>query len=320
MNDPTVTPVDILEQKNWLKDFRSQTGASWSELGKRIGIPQSTLAAFGSEKGYGGPEQPLADKIFRYRQLLVTQASIEVEAPETPGYFETPTSKQLNQVLAYGQRGKIVLAAMGPGTGKTMTAKHFAACYANVFVATMAPSTAGVNTMQIEVLEALGEKNPVGTPQKLSRRIRELLDGLGKPMLIIDEAQHLSEKSIEEIRSWHDAVGCGIALFGNVGVLQRLEGGNRASAFAQLYSRVSLKVVRPLPLIADIDALAEAWGMFDEPVTIYLHKIGMLPGGLRGLTMTLELASMLAAADRKVLALDHIKDAWAQLSSRTVSM
>ena len=318
MNDPAVTPVDIAEQKNWLNDLRRQTGAGWAELGKRIGIPQSTLAAFGSERGYSGNEQPIADKIFRYRQTLATQASIAVEAPETPGYFETSTSKQLNQVLAYGQRGKIVLAAMGPGTGKTMTARHFAACYANVFVSTMKPSTSGVNTMQIVVLASLGEKNAVGTPQKLSSRICELLEALGNPLLIIDEAQHLSEKSIEEIRSWHDETGCGIALLGNVGVLQRLEGGNRASAYAQLYSRVSLKVVRPLPLLADIDALAEAWEVFDEPFVAYLRKIGMLPGGLRGLTMALELGSMIAAAESQTIQIGHVQDAWAQLSSRAV--
>jgi len=318
MNDPNVTPVDIADQKTWLRDLKNQTNAAWSEIAKRIGVPHSTLAMFASEKGYSGREQPVADKIFRYRQTLSAQASIAAEAPDTPGYFETQTSKQLNQVLAYGQRGKIVLAAMGPGTGKTMTARHFAACFANVFISTMAPSTSGVNTMQIEVLESLGEKNPVGTPQKLSRRIRDLLEALGNPMIIIDEAQHLSEKSIEEIRSWHDSTGCGIALLGNVGVLQRLEGGNRASAYAQLYSRVSLKVVRPLPLLADIDALAEAWEIHDEPFVSYLRKIGMLPGGLRGLTMALELGSMIAASEGQRVQIGHVQDAWAQLSSRAV--
>ena len=154
MNDPAVTPIDILEQKNWLHDLRASSNLSWTELAKRTGIPTGTLSQFGSEKGYGGNELMVAEKVYRYRQLLATQASIEVEAPETPGYFETETSKQLHQVLAYGQRGRIVLAAMGPGTGKTKTAQHFKACYANVVLATMAPSSAGVNTMQIEVLEA----------------------------------------------------------------------------------------------------------------------------------------------------------------------
>jgi DNA transposition AAA+ family ATPase len=320
MNDPSATPIDVAEQKAWLADLRSKTGLSWSELAKRTGIAAGTLSQFGGAKGYGGAEQPIAEKLLRYRQMLAQQASIEIEAPVKPGYFDTQTSLQLGQMLSFAQRGKIVVAAMGPGTGKTMTARHYAACYANVFVATMRPSTAGVNTMQIAMLRSMGEKNAVGTPQKLSDRIIERVENLDKALILIDEAQHLSEKAIEEIRSWHDSTGIGIALLGNIQVMARLEGGggSRSAAYAQIFSRVSLKIVRPLPLLADIDALALAWGIHDTALMAYLQKIGMLPGGLRGLSHALELASMIAASGREVLALDHIQDAWAQLSSRAV--
>ena len=323
MNDLSSTPpsasrIDIEDQRNWIVDHRKQTGMSWSELAKRTGIAQGTISQFGGEHGYAGDEEKVAEKVLRFRQLLAAQASIQVDAPELPGYFETETSKQLTSMLAWAQRGRVVLAALGAGLGKTSAAKQFRACYSNVFLATMTPATAGVNTMQIEVLEALGEKNASGTPQKLSRRIRERVANVGSPLLIVDEAQHLSEKALEEIRGWYDAAGLGIALFGNVGVLQRLQGGNRSDAFAQLFSRVSLKVVRLLPLGGDVDAMAQAWGIFDDSVIAYLRKICMTPGGLRGGTMALELGSMIAASEKKPLALDHLQDAWAQLSSRTV--
>lgn len=317
MNDPSATPVDVLDQKNWLIDYHRKLG-SWAQVAKRIGLPQGTISQFASAKGYGGDEQKLAESIFRFRQMLAAQSAIEVEAPLRPGYFETETSRELTQLLNWSQRGKVVVAALGPGLGKTMSAKNFQACCANVFVATMTPATAGVNTMQIEVLEALGEKNAVGTPQKLSRRIRERVENLSNPCIVIDEAQHSSEKALEEIRSWHDATGCGIALLGNVGVMQRLEGGNRSAAFAQLYSRVSLKMLRNLPLQGDIDMLGEAWNVFDDAVIGLLRKICSTPGGLRNGTHALELASMIAASERKVLDLSHLQDAWAQLSSRAV--
>lgn len=319
MNDPAAQPIDIDEQRHWLIDHRNQLAASWSEMAKRTGIPQGTISQFGSEKGYAGNEQQVAEKVYRYRQMLATQATIAVEAPEVPGFFNTPTSQQLEQVLTMAQRGRIVVGALGPGLGKTMTARRFMTCYPNVIYVAMTPSTAGVNTMQIEVLEAMGDRDAVGTPQKLSRRIRERLRNMRHPLLILDEAQHLSEKALEEIRSWHDAEGVGIALLGNEGVLQRLEGGNRRLAFAQLFSRVSLKVVRSLPLNGDIDALAEAWGIFNEPLIAYLRKVCMTPGGLRSGTMALELASMIAASDGKPLELSALQDAWVQLSSRAVT-
>ena len=317
MNDPAATPIDITDPKNWIIDFHRKLG-SWAQVAKRLGIPQGTISQFASAKGYGGDEQKLADTVFRFRQMLVAQASIEVEAPLRPGYFETETSRELTELLNWSQRGKMVVAALGPGLGKTMSAKNFQACCANVFVATMTPATAGVNTMQIEVLEALGEKNAVGTPQKLSRRIRERVENLSNPCIVIDEAQHSSEKALEEIRSWHDATGVGIALLGNVGVMQRLEGGNRSAAFAQLYSRVSLKMLRNLPLQGDVDMLAEAWGAHDAEVLGLLRNICLTPGGLRNGTHALELASMIAASQRKVLEVGHLQDAWAQLSSRAV--
>jgi len=319
MNDPSKQPIDIEEQRHWLMDHRRTLGASWTEMAKRTGIPSGTISQFGSEKGYAGDEEKIAEKIYRYRQLLTAQASIDVEAPEIPDYYETETSKQLAAMLSWAQRGRVVVAAMGAGLGKSRTARYYSACYPNVFVVTLSPSTSGVNNMQIEVLDALGERDAAGTPQKLSRRIRERVRALRNPLIIVDEAQHASEKTIEEMRSWNDAEGVGIALFGNESVLQRLEGGSRRAAFAQLYSRVSMRMVRSLPLIGDVEAMAAAWEITAPEVTTYLRKIVMAPGGLRSGTMALELATMLAASERRPLDVSHLQDAWAQLSSRAMA-
>ncbi len=319
MNDPATALIDIEEQRKWLIDHRASTQLSWSELAKRVDIPQGTLSQFGSPKGYAGDERRLAEKVYRYSQLLEEQAKIEVEAPELPDYFPTATSEQITSLLTWAQRGRIVVIATGAGMGKTMTAKMYRDCYTHVFLATMSPSTAGVNNMQIEVLEALGERDAVGTPQKLSRRIRERVKNMSKALIVIDEAQHLSEKAIEEIRSWHDATGVGIALLGNVKVMQQLEGGTRSAAFAQLYSRVSMRMIRPLPLQADADALAKAWKVEDEATLSLVRRIVGMPGGLRGGTMALELAWMIAATDKRPLAKEHLQDAWSQLSQRALA-
>ena len=319
MNDPSAQPIDIEEQRAWLLDHRRTSGASWAELAKRMGIPSGTLSQFGSERGYAGNEQGVAEKVYRYRQLLATQATIAVDAPEIPGFFETESSRQLVHLLNWAQRGRIVVAAMGPGNSKTMTARQFAACYPNVFLATMSASTADMTGMQQEVLAALGMPDAVGTARKLSHQVRDRVRDMKNPLIIVDEAQHLSAKAIEEARSWHDNTGVGLALFGNIGVLSRLEGTNRGSAFAQLYSRVSLKIVRAQPLQADADALAEAWGVHGDKEIGQIRRVAAQPGGLRGATMMLELAAMIASAEQAVLAVDHLQDAWAQLSSRAVA-
>ncbi|MBV1917590.1 MAG: AAA family ATPase [Sphingomonadaceae bacterium] len=318
MNDPTATDIDIEEQFRWLRDQKA-AGATWTELADRTDIAQGTISQLGAEKGYTGDARKYAEMIYRYRQTLTVQKQIEGEAPVIPPYFQTSTGDELMKLLTWAQRGRIVYAALGAGMGKTTAAEHFAACYSNVFLTTMAPSSAGVNNMQIEVLAAMGEANASGTPQKLSRRICGRVKNIPNALLIIDEAQHLSEKSVEEIRSWHDKTGLGIALFGNESIRQRLEGGQRAAAYAQLFSRISLNITRHVPLAADADALAEAWHISGKAEQRFIRKIAMVPGGLRGATMALELASMIAVYENKAVALGHLQDAWAQLSSRAVT-
>jgi DNA transposition AAA+ family ATPase len=318
MNDPTKQPIDIEVMRVWLRDHKAAQGLSWAQIAKRMGIAAGTISQFGGG-GYAGDNLSIAQKVYRYQQALVQQATISIEAPEVPGFFECPTSQQLITLLHWGQRGRIVVAAMGPGCCKTMTARHFADCGNNVFYCAMTPSTAGVANMQQEVLAALGEPDAIGTPQKLSRRIRDRVKDLQSPLIIIDEAQHLSEKAIDEIRSWYDAVGVGVALFGNLGVMQRLEGGSRKAAFAQLFSRIGMRIVRPSPLQADADALAAAWQVSGDDEVAQIRKVVMLPGGMRGATMMLELAYMLAASQQDMLKLEHLQDAWAQLSSKVLA-
>ena len=319
MNDPAKQHLDIGEQREWLVEHKAAGQLSWTEIAKRIGIAHGTISSFGGDT-YNGDQEKIAEKIFKYRQLLTTQNQLDIEAPEVPGYFPTPTSLQLENLLKWAQRGRIVVAAMGAGLGKTSTARQFQACFPNVFLVTMAPSTAGVNNMQIEVLSVLGERDAVGTPQKLSRRIREKVRNLTNPVIIIDEAQHLSEKAIEEIRGWHDATGVGIALFGNILVMQRLEGGSRKAAYAQLFSRIGLQIPpRTGALTGDADALADAWNITGEAEIELIRKIAKMPGGLRGATMMIEIGCMIASGEGQKLSLSHLQDARAQLSNRSVA-
>ena len=286
-------------------------------LGRRIGIATGTLSQFGGS-GYAGDEAKIAEAVERYREGLAVQASIALQAPDVPGYYETETSRDLLGRYGWAQRGKMVAIATGPGTGKTISARHYQDTVQNVWIMTAAPSSAGVNTMQVETLAVLGERDAKGTPQALTRRILDRVRNTGG-LLIFDEAQHLSERAIEEIRGWYDATGIGIVLQGNESVISRIEGGSRKAVFAQLYSRVSMRLVRPLPTDADAEALADAWQVGGERERAFIRRIALMPGGLRGCTMMLELASMLAAGDGVRAELSHMEDAWSNIASRPVT-
>src|SRR5690606_6308580 len=132
---------------------------------------------------------------------------------------------------------------------------YFRACNANVFLITAFPSSSGLDGMIKAVLEQLGVPKAVGSPAVLSRQVMDRVANLANPLLVFDEAQHLTVRAIEEIRGWYDVTGVGITLLGNKSLLQQLEGGNRTDAFAQIFSRVSLRLVRLHPLTEDVEAL-----------------------------------------------------------------
>lgn len=316
MINPTDVKIDIEEQQDWLMDHKAVNGLSWSNLEKPIGVNGKTLGLFGNKK-YAGNVQTIAEKVFRYRQNLSAQAKIKVEAPDIPTYFETRTSKEIMHLLSWAHRGRMVLFAGGPGTSKTITAEEYRERVNNAWILTMRPSIKTVPMLTMEALRAMGDT---------SARLNHLLStyAIGKfkdrqGVLIVDEAQHLTIEQIEEIRSWHDKTGVGIAILGNEQVVSRMEGGSRQAAFAQLYSRVSLRLIRPVPLKEDIEQLADAWRIDDEQVFAFLQKMGRKPGGMRSCTFTLELAKMIADSNSVELNIEHVTAAWHQLSTRPVA-
>lgn len=317
MNDPNVLPIDVAEQRDWLNQHRLTTGMSWSQLAPKMESKSSTLSAFANST-YQGVNENIATAVYKYRQLLLSQAEIAFDMPEPPGFFKTPTSRRIETMLSIAQRGRITLIAGGPGTSKTRTLRHYQASVSNVWVATMKPSTAGVNTMQQKVLECMGEPAAKGTPLALSTKIEALVRNTGG-LIVIDEAQHTSEKALEEIRGWHDETGIGICLVGNEDVLTRLTLGNKRDAFARLASRVAQRMIFRGPEDGDALALADAWHVEPADQRAFLIDIAKKPGGLRTCTMLMETACMLAASERDTLKLVHLTDAWAHLSTRQMA-
>lgn len=309
--------AEVQKEREWLISHKNHIGVSWSAMASLMDakIKSSTLSVWAGGH-YDGPDQRFVEAIRKYRHTLASRTELSIDIPEAPGYYETETSKRLTAMLEWAQRGRIVYAALGAGLGKTRTAEQFYNCNSNVFLVTIAPSCAGLNSLQKEVLIAFGIKVQTGSSQILSRQIVDFITSAPNGLLILDEAQHLTTKAIEEVRSWHDKTGIGIALFGNEQVQQTLDGGSRSAAFAQIFSRVAMPLVRSKPYDADIEAMLDAWEVGDLAVRKEVTRIAGYPGALRGATYTLELAHMFAAADKSGLTLRHVQDAWVQLSKR----
>lgn len=293
------------DARDWLNAHKIDAALSWTQLAKLTGLSSSTLSLFSTDK-YPGNNQTVAVRIMAYRDRLTAQAVIAADVPMVPDWYGTTTSAKLTSLLRMAQSGEIVMIVTGPGLGKTRTAERFAASDPNVWLATMSPSTAGVATMAIEVAEAIGLGEIKGSPQQLSRKIKAHVRGKNG-LLIIDEAQELTDKAINELRGWHDRTGVGIALMGNETTVGHVEGRN--SALAQVRSRFAFKHVQMVPMPGDMDALFDAWGIIDNEQKAFLTKLAAMPGALREVTMTLKIALMSSFGAGEELSLEHLRGA-----------
>lgn len=320
MQEQTDHSAYIEEQRAWLIAYREQTGESWSIVAKGTGLKAGTISNFGSTNGYNGKKQetelPLAKAVERYRQSLAQRAALSSEITPVPGFFATETTDALERMMGFAQLGEMVAAALEAGCGKSSAARNYKACYPNVIYVEVPKSAGAPNNLLKLILAELGVSKPQGGTYDMSKQVCDLLRRASNPLLIIDEAQHLNEASLEEIRSWYDKfagernANFGVALLGNIGVMQKL------GRHAQLYSRLSLKHVQIHPTPADIEALSDAWIITDPLIRAELQKICGRQGGLRNGTKALRLARMISDNEGRVLDIQHLRGAWRELEVR----
>lgn len=309
------TGVDIAAIRAQLMAFKEERQLSWTQLAQLVGLPHGTISTFGTGT-YSGDNGRIAAQVARFFAAESEGASLRRDRViEAPAFQNTRAARQLYHVLHYARRGKMAAAATSPGFGKTSALRQFAADVPNVHLVTMFPSTAGVQPMLMAILKAMNEREIKGSPQMLADRIKERVDG-AHAVIALDDAQHLSEKALDELRGIHDVTGCGIALFGNAGLMEKLEGGTRAISHAQLFSRIGIRIVQIKAYPEDAAMLARAWGIADELMLKWLATLSQQPGGLRGVSQVIELAMFLAASEDQDVELPHLQDAYAQLSAR----
>ncbi|MFN7400327.1 MAG: AAA family ATPase [Sandaracinobacter sp.] len=306
------TQETVVELRERLNRLYEDTGMSWAEIAAESGIKAGTLTQW-AKGTYAGDNLRYAAEVRRYLDGRAALAALQTGTVEDPGFLETLTADRILGLLQWAQTGKIVAVAAGPGTGKTMAAREYRTRSANVWLATMKPSSSGVQPMQMTVLAAMGDVDGKGSPQQLSARILAKVRGT-RGLIIVDEAQELSEKALDELRSWHDECGIGIALLGDERVIGRL-GGLRRAELARLHSRVSMRHIQKGPTEQDAAMVARGWGISDEAMLRFLKQLAEKPGGLRGISMVIELGSLLAAREERSPSLSDLREAWAQLNS-----
>ncbi|MDL2294858.1 AAA family ATPase [Ruminococcaceae bacterium OttesenSCG-928-D13] len=219
---------------------------SQEELAGKIGISGPALSAW--RRGlYKGNVTNVEDKIQYYFDHLATKTKrnerLQPYLP-TVDYVPTSISEEIVAAIKYCQLEKGITIIDGDaGIGKTMAAKKFVQDNKHVAIYLEASPVYGHLGSFLKLL-AKALSIPDNYPRyEQTRLIRQRMIG-SEIVLIIDEAQHLQYRTLEEIRTMSDPgkisddKGIGIVLIGNREVYDRMLGRQEAR-FAQLFSRIT---------------------------------------------------------------------------------
>jgi len=292
---------DIAQKEEWSK----------AETARQIGMADGTLNQFLSGK-YPGRFDKINTTIQDWLENYKQSKEMVAQIPVSPSFLPTQFSKEVEDMLTAAQvMPAMVMITADAGFGKTMTARQYAATRPNCYMATISPYTKTVHASLLEISEEVGYSLQNG--QKLVRTIGTRLKRTGAgTLLIVDECQNLSDDAINQLRHFLDEYGCGIALMGNTETYNRFRTEwSDGPKYAQLKRRVFRRIKRQKPKLADLKKFIKAWGITDEKQTEFLCGVGMKPGALGQIDMTVKLAKLVAAGEGVEMKLSHLKSAWA---------
>lgn len=222
-----------------------QTGKSQAQIARALGISAAALSSWLSGH-YKGDNGALELKVSRYLKREGKRSSV----------LQIPTVATSNYKLIYSALGiaqeeyDIALITGAAGTGKTTAAKAYAKAHNAIYL------KAHRGLTMHRLFSQLAELLELSTPKGLAANCAAISQALSDrdTLIIIDEAEYLSDNSLELLRQIiNDDACCGLALIGlpKLGFLIR----NMANDHEQLLSRVGVALkLDPIPR-SDFDLL-----------------------------------------------------------------
>lgn len=312
-----ISDDQIQDARERCKALLLDQAISRPEAAREAGIHYATFSAW-LNASYAGRNDRVAADVLKWMEARQAQVAARSALPDAPRFVVTPTAEAITGVLQHARAAADMVVVSGPpGIGKTSAVCAYTRRTPNVWKITGHPLLRSPRAAMEELARIAGLMNERGLANVHRALVQRMRGTAG--LVIVDEANHLSSDALDQLRSLHDEAEVGLALVGNATVFSRLEGGgNRQAEFAQLFSRVGMRLTslkdHRARLGGDIDAYLDGWEVTDAGARKLLHAIGRKPGALRNLRKTVSLAHMLAGAARETLGARHVHLAWQRLS------
>lgn len=219
---------------------------------------------------------------------------------------DTHTVDDIIMAVSFAEAaGDISLIYGEAGLGKTVSLKKYVSLHPDTIYIELKDCDKSTKGVCEKILFNIG-KELHGVDRLLVDTITDYLTNNPR-LLIIDEAQHLSIRALENLRAINDSTETGIVLCGNPTVYDRMHGRGQAH-FAQLYSRIGIRRHIIEPDLEDITKIFLNYGL-DKESLLYLHKLALQRGGIRNCVKVLNIALRLRDDEKEPLTIDHLQSA-----------
>ena len=177
-------------------------------------------------------------------------------APRPSGYTELGVTKAVRMWAGYAMDcGGIVLLEGPSGAGKTYALENFCLENDKAWFVEMSPAVCTPAAVLSTIAAALHLGDVSGGPVPVQRAIeRRFLRDCS--LLVVDEAHHLSEAALDQVRCIRGDARCGLVLAGNPPLWTRVASGKRTALFSRLDHAELLKPASEEDAIALAQTLA----------------------------------------------------------------
>lgn len=249
-----------------------------------INVSRTALSSWKSGN-YNGDVDRITDAVRGFLDTARGRADRPVIGVE---YRDTSVGRNVLDVCRFAHQHQDIGVVYGAaGMGKTMALREYKRQHqGEVIYMRCDPSCTAPQTLVERVMMEVTKDVTDNRLAVLLQRCYRELAGTGR-LLILDEAQYLSVRSLETVRSIHDMTDIGVVLCGNDQVYQRIRGEGRA-VFAQLFSRVGIR--RHINLTATREDVASIAGDLPAESIRFLADRAKRNGGLRMAVKLLKMA------------------------------
>ncbi|MDL0089266.1 AAA family ATPase [Campylobacter gastrosuis] len=213
-----------------LSDFLESNKISASALARAIGVSAAAISQF-RQGVYKGDLKTLSQKVESY---ILNYQSKDKKATKKDEFFLSKDAKMANFIIneAINER-EIALIYGTAGSGKTTILREFTRKNPNA-VLIEATCHTSAKVLLDELCGALKIDGVSGVNAKLKAAAKFLKEN--DKIILIDEAEHLPLKALEDLRRIYDFSGTSMILCGTEILLNNLMGKNKE--LRQLYSRI----------------------------------------------------------------------------------